>query len=408
MMMKISERCKQIEQSETLRVKGKALELKQKGIDVIDLTAGEPDFPTPKNIRDAGIQAINEGFTKYTANTGIPELRKAIVEKLKKENDLIYTADQIIVSAGAKPALSNAVLAIVEDGDEVIIVAPYWVSYLQQVRLANASPVIIDTSQTNFKLTPEALESHISPKTRLLMFNSPSNPTGIVYSPVELEALSKVLAKYDIWILSDEIYEKIIYDSVVHKSFAQFPELFEKTAIINGVSKAYSMTGWRIGYTAGPKDLINAIGKIQSHYAMAPSISQKAAYEALAGDQGEVERMRKKFEYRRNLLAEMMKQKPEIIYVYPQGAFYIFMDISSTIGKTWNGSIIEDSMDFCEYLIETQHLVLVPGNGFGSPNYLRMSFAASEEDLREGMLRLFRGLSGLQGSIEVRNAYIRI
>jgi len=393
--MKISERCKRIEQSETLRVKGKALELMQKGVDVIDLTAGEPDFPTPKNVREAGIQAINDGFTKYTANAGIPELRKAIVEKFRRENELSYSTDQIIVSAGAKPALSNAVLAIVEEGDEVILVAPYWVSYLQQVRLANAAPVIIDTSRTNFKLTPELLEQHISPKTRLLMFNSPSNPTGIVYSPDELGALARILSKYDVWILSDEIYEKIIYDGVMHKSFAQFPDLFEKTAIVNGVSKAYSMTGWRIGYTAGPKDLISAIGKIQSHYAMAPSISQKAAYEAITGDQGEVERMRQKFEKRRNLVIELMKQKREIEYVYPQGAFYLFMDISSTIGKKWNGNTIEDSLDFCEYLIETQHLVVVPGNGFGSVNYLRMSFAASEEDLREGMLRLFRGFSEL-------------
>lgn len=394
--MKIAERSKRIEQSETLRVKEKALQLKQQGLlDVVDLTAGEPDFPTPPNICEAGNNAIKNGFTRYTANAGMPELRNAIVEKFKRDNNLTYTAEQIIVSPGAKPALTNAILALAEKGDEAIIIAPYWVSYVQQVSLANAKPIIIDSSKTDFKLSPQELEAHITPNTRLIFFNSPSNPTGIVYTPDELAGLAEVLAKYDIWIVSDEIYEKIIYDDCVHKSFAQFPDLFEKTIVINGVSKAYSMTGWRIGYTAGPKEVINAIGKIQSHYAMAPSISQKAAVEALMGDQSNIEKMRQTFEKRRNFLIQKMNDLPNLKYVYPQGAFYLFIDISTAFGKKWNGKTIENSLDFSDYLIESQHLVIVPGTGFGAPNYIRLSFAASDNELEEGFSRFSKSLKSL-------------
>ncbi len=395
--MRIAERSKRIEKSETLRVKEKALQLKQQGVDVVDLTAGEPDFPTPPNVCEAGINAINEGFTRYTANAGMPELREAIVEKFKRDGNLSYTIDQIVVSAGAKQALTNAVLTLAEKGDEVIIIAPYWVSYLQQVRLANAKPVVIDSSQTGFKITPRDLEAHITPNTRLIIFNSPSNPCGIVYSPNELAALAEILQKHDIWIVSDEIYEKIIFDDCTHKSFAQFPNLFEKTIVVNGVSKAYAMTGWRIGYAAGPTDAIKGMGKIQSHYAMAPSISQKAALEALTGDQRNVEKMRQTFEQRRNLLIEKLNDFPHVKYAYPQGAFYLFIDISSTFGKKWNGNTIENSMDFSEYLIETQHLVVVPGTGFGSPNYIRLSFAASDQELDDGFTGLIRSMETLQG-----------
>ena len=393
--MRMAELSNRIEQSETLRVKEKALQLKQQGVDVVDLTAGEPDFPTPSNVCEAGINAIKEGFTRYTANAGMPELRQAIIEKFKRDNNLTYAMNQIIVSAGAKQALTNAVLTIAEKGDEVIVIAPYWVSYYQQVRLANATPIIIDSSKTGFKITPQDLEAHITSNTRLIIFNSPSNPTGIVYTPDELAGLAAVLAKHDIWIVSDEIYEKIIFDNFTHKSFAQFPELFEKTIVINGVSKAYSMTGWRIGYAAGPTEVIKGMGKIQSHYAMAPSISQKAAAEALKGDQSNVEKMRQTFEKRRNLLVQKFNDYPDIKYAYPQGAFYLFIDISSAFGKKWNGKTIENCLDFSEYLIESQYLVVVPGTGFGSPNYIRMSFAASDEELEAGFTRLISSLKSL-------------
>lgn len=393
--MRIAGRSQRIEKSETLRVKEKALQLKRQGVDVVDLTAGEPDFPTPPNVCEAGINAIREGFTRYTANAGTPELRQAIVEKFKRDNNLTYTVDQIVVSPGAKPALTNAILALAEKGDDAIVVAPYWVSYVQQVRLANANPIVIDSGKTDFKLTPQDLEKHITPNTRVIMFNSPSNPCGIVYSPDELAALAEVLDKHDIWIVSDEIYEKILFDGAVHKSFAQFPNLFDKTIVINGVSKAFSMTGWRIGYSAGPKEVISAIGKIQSHYAMAPSISQKAALEALTGDQSNIEKMRQTFERRRNFLVKKLEDFPNIKYVYPQGAFYLFIDISSTFGKKWNDKTIETCLDFSEYLIETQHLVVVPGSGFGSPNHIRLSFAASDKELDDGFTRLIKSLESL-------------
>lgn len=394
--MRIAERSKRIDKSETLRVKEKALQLKQQGVDVVDLTAGEPDFPTPANVCEAGISAIKDGFTRYTANAGIPELRQAIVEKFKKDNQLTYSLDQIIVSAGAKQAITNAVLTLVEKGDEVILITPYWVSYPQQVRLANAEPVIIDSSPSGFKLTPKDLQAQITSRTRLIIFNSPSNPCGIVYSPDELAALAEVLEKHDIWIISDEIYEKMIFDDCIHKSFAQFPNLFEKTIIVNGVSKSYSMTGWRIGYAAGPPEVIKGMGKIQSHYATPPSISQKAALEALIGDQSNIEEMRRTYEQRRNLIMEKLEDYPHMKYAYPQGAFYFFIDISSTFGKQWNGNAIENSLDFSEYLIETQHLVVVPGSAFGSPDYIRLSFAASDRELEEGFSRLIKSIENLR------------
>ena len=394
--MRIAERSKRVEKSETLRVKEKALVLRQQGVDVVDLTAGEPDFPTPPNVCEAGINAITSGFTRYTANAGIPELRQAIIDKFEKDNNLTYKTDQVIVSAGAKQAITNAVLTLLEKGDEAIIIAPYWVSYIQQIRLANATPVVIDSSKTNFKLTPENLEAHITPRTQMILFNSPSNPCGIVYSPDELAELSEILRKHDIWVISDEIYEKILFDDCVHKSFAEFPDLFEKTIVVNGVSKSYSMTGWRIGYAAGPTEVIKGMAKIQSHYATPPSISQKAALEAISGDQSYIEKMRRTFEERRNKLVAKLKDFREIKYAYPQGAFYFFLDISPAFGKNWNGKTIETSLDFSEYLIESQHLVTVPGTGFGAPDYIRLSFAASERELEDGFNRLLASLKSLE------------
>ena len=395
MKLQLSLRSKNIQKSETIRVKEKALQLKAMGIDIVDLTAGEPDFNTPQNICAAGINAINEGFTRYTANTGTLDLRKAIISKLQRENNLSYDINQIIVSSGAKQAISNAVLALIEEGTEAIILAPYWVSYLQQIRMAGAKPVIIDTSKTGFKVTPKDLQTHFTSNTRLFIFNSPSNPCGVVYTPDELADLAEVLEKQNIWILTDEIYEKIIYDGILHKSFAEFPNLYNKTVLINGVSKSYAMTGWRIGYSAAPADVSEAMAKIQSHYTMPSSISQKAAFEAISGNQTEIEKMRVQFEKRRNFLIDILKSKSDFDFVYPQGAFYIFIDISSSFGKEYNGKIISSALDFCDSLIEQQHLVVVPGNGFGSPTHLRMSFAASDEELKEGIFRLIKGFEDL-------------
>ncbi len=394
--MQIADRVQRIEQSETLRVKEKALELRRRGVDVIDLTAGEPDFHTPAHICAAGERAIRDGFTKYTASAGIPELREAIVEKLSRENRLSYRPEQIIVTVGAKPALITALMAILNPGDEVIIPAPYWVSYPQQVRMADGVPVIVDTRQSGFKITPEALEKHLTPRTRAFLFNSPCNPTGVVYSPKELRALAEVLKGTSVWILSDEIYEKIVFDNQVHQSPAQLDGLYHQTIVINGVSKAYSMTGWRIGYAAGPVEVIQAMNRLQSHFTTPPSISQKAALAALTGDQSPVEAMRRSFQQRRDILTKGLQQVKELSFIYPQGAFYLFLNVSRLFHKTWEKGTLQSSLDVCEYLIETQHLVTVPGRGFGAPDYIRLSFATGESELLKGIAALKEAVENLK------------
>ncbi len=393
--MKVASRVQAIAKSETIRVKEKALQLKVQGIDVLDLTAGEPDFPTPENICQAGILAIEGGFTKYTAASGIPELRKAVAQKLEKENGLSYDPSQIIIAAGAKPAIATALNVLLEPGQEVIIQAPYWVSYPEQIKLAGGKAVIVPTFDTQFKLTPDLLKQYATPNTVGIIFNSPSNPTGIVYSHEEIAALAQTIQEMDWWVISDEIYEKLIFDGLTHHSIAAFPGMQDRTIVINGVSKAYAMTGWRIGYAAGPLEVIQAMGKIQSHTATATSISQKAALEALTGDQSAVESMRQKFEKRRNFMLDGFQDIPALRPIPPQGAFYVFVDVQQVLGKTFNGQLIHTSLDFCNYLIENEHLVAVPGGGFGAPHFIRLSFANSDDTLKQALAALKRGVERL-------------
>jgi len=387
--MKLASRISKIETSKTIQVKEKALQLKAQGYDVIDLTAGEPDFNTPAFVRAAGVKAIEEGFTRYTANTGIPELRDAIARKLKSDNNLDYTPEQIIVSNGAKQAILNTLMALVEEGDEVLLPLPYWVSYPEQIKIAGAKPVFIDTRESNFKVTPELIDKHLTPRTRALILNSPSNPTGVVLTPDEIRNLAEILMKHKIWIISDEIYEKIIFDGLKHVSIATFGDLIERTIVINGFSKSFAMTGWRIGYAAGPLPVVKAMSKIQSHYTSnASSISQKAALAALNGPQDEIEKMRVTFEQRRNYIRNRLNSRPYFNYVNPQGAFYFFIKVSEAYGYRKNDVIIDNSINFCTFLTENSYLVGVPGAAFGADDYIRLSFAASQSELEKGMDRL--------------------
>jgi aspartate aminotransferase len=394
--MKIASRISKIEASKTLQVKEKALIMKGEGLDVVDLTAGEPDFNTPTYICQAGIDAINSGFTKYTANTGIPELRKIISVKLKIDNKLEYSPDQIIVSNGAKQAILNALLALVDDGDQVILPSPYWVSYPEQIKIAGGKPLIIDTSKNEFKINPELLKRHVTDQTRVIILNSPGNPTGVVYTSKEIEAIATFLENCDIWIISDEIYEKIIFDGLIHTSIASFGSLLEKTIVINGFSKSYSMTGWRIGYAAGPLEVVKSMSKIQSHYTSnASSISQKAALTALKEKSDDIEKMRKIFEERRNYLRSKLDSRPYFSYVNPQGAFYFFINISSAFGCKDGDQIIDNSIKFSTYVTEKYRVVTVPGAAFGADQYIRFSFAASDEDLEKGIQRLIEAMDNM-------------
>jgi aspartate aminotransferase len=398
--MQISNLISEIQTSKTIQVKEKALKLKSSGIDVVDLTAGEPDFQTPDFIREAGIKAIRDGFTKYTENAGIPGLRQKIARKLKEDNQLEYAPEQIIVSNGAKQCILNALMAILNKGDEVIFQSPYWVSYPEQTIIAGGKPVTINTLKTRYKIDPDELRKNITPKTRILIFNSPSNPTGIVYSREELNMLAEILIKENIWIISDEIYEKIIYDGLKHYSIAAQDKLIEKCIVINGFSKSYSMTGWRLGYAAGPLPIIKAMSKIQSHYTSnASSISQKAAEAALSGAMEEITEMAATFEQRRNYIKSQLDGSPYFDYVFPQGAFYFFINISKAFGKTTGTHTINNSVDFSNYATENYHVVTVPGVAFGADDFIRLSFAASQDDLKKGMQRLIKAMDQLiQGS----------
>ena len=394
--MQISDLISRIQASKTIQVKEKALALKAAGKEVIDLTAGEPDFQTPQHIKEAGIKAIKDGFTKYTENAGIPSLRQKIAQKLKNDNQLEYSPEQIIVSNGAKQCILNALMAIMNNGDEVLMQSPYWVSYPEQAVIAGGKAVVIETRQSDWKIIPEELNKKISPKTRVIIFNSPSNPTGIVYSRKELKDLAEVLQDKDIWIISDEIYEKIIFDGKKHYSIAAFDKLIDKCIVINGFSKSYSMTGWRLGYAAGPAAIIKAMSKIQSHYTSnASSISQKAAEAALTGPEDEIKQMAKVFEQRRNYIKSRLDSKAYFDYILPQGAFYFFIDISTIFGKQVGTQVINNSVDFSAFVTENYHLVTVPGVAFGADNFIRISFAASQEQLESGMDRLIKAMDDL-------------
>ncbi|MCS7204007.1 MAG: pyridoxal phosphate-dependent aminotransferase, partial [Thermodesulfovibrio sp.] len=383
----IAERARKVKPSPTLAVDSKAKELKSKGFDVVNFGVGEPDFDTPEHIKEAAIKAIKDGFTKYTPVGGIDELKEAIIKKLEIENGLKYSKENIIVSCGAKHSLYNIAQALFGPGDEVIIPAPYWVSYPDQVLINDAKPVIVETyEEDNFMLRPEILESKITDKTKALILNYPSNPTGFIYSKEVLERIAEIVLKHNIYVISDEIYEKLIYDGQKHISIASLDdEIKEKTIVVNGLSKAYAMTGWRIGYAAGPVEIIKTMTNIQSQSTSNPtSIAQKAAVAALRGPQDCVEKMRREFEKRRNYLVEALNKINGISCKMPNGAFYVFPNIKSILGKNTDNFKINSSMDLSIYLLEKALVALVPGSAFGAEGYIRISYATSMENLSKG------------------------
>lgn len=398
-MNQLSARLSALSPSETLAMSQKSQELKAQGIDVINLSVGEPDFNTPNHIKEAAKKAIEDNFSFYSPVPGYPALRKAIVEKLKRENGLDYDANQIVCSNGAKQSVCNALMCVVGAGDEVIIPAPYWVSYVEMVKLADGKSVIVEAGlDQDFKITPEQLEQAITPKTKVLILCSPSNPTGSVYTKEELEGLANVLAKYpNVIVLADEIYEHINYIGK-HESIAQFESIRDRVVIVNGVSKGYAMTGWRLGWIAAPQWIASACNKLQGQYTSGPcSITQKAAEAAYTGDQTCVAEMRAAFERRRNLVVKMAKEISGFKVNNPNGAFYIFPECDSYFGKkTQDGKTIENSADLAMYLLEVGHVACVGGSAFGAPNCIRMSYATSDENLVEAFTRIKNALELLK------------
>ena len=384
--------------SATLAMSQKSGEMKAQGIDVINLSVGEPDFNTPDHIKDAAKRAIDENFSRYSPVPGYMDLREAIVAKLKNENGLDYSVNEVLVSNGAKQSVCNTVMALVNDGEEVIIPAPYWVSYPQMVKLAGGVPVIVEAGfEQNFKMTPQQLEAAITPKTRMIILCSPSNPTGSVYSQEEMAALAEVIKRHDdLFVLADEIYEHINYTGR-HASIAQVPGMKERTIIVNGVSKAYAMTGWRIGYIAAPEWIVKGCNKLQGQYTSGPcSVSQKAALEAYTASQQCVEDMRVAFERRRNLIVELAKDIPGLEVNVPEGAFYLFPKCSNFFGKTDGTRVINSSTDLAMYLLEVGHVATVAGDAFGDPQCFRMSYATSDDNIRESMRRIKECLAQLK------------
>lgn len=388
--MKLSSRARSIGASPTLALDAKTKELIRQGVDVLSFGVGEPDFDTPSHIKEVAIEAIKAGFTKYTASSGIPELREAICEKLNKDNGLEYKPNEVLVSVGAKHSIYNAVMALCDDGDEVIIPEPYWVSYPEMVKLAGGKVVTVPTGiKQGFKITAEQLEAAITKKTSLLILNSPSNPTGAVYTEEELRKIAEVCVKHNISVISDEIYEKLVYDGK-HISFASLgPEVKALTVTVNGVSKSYAMTGWRIGYAAGPKEVIAAMGNIQSHATSNPtSIAQKAAVAGLKGPQEPLEEMRREFEKRRNYMAKRLDEMPGWRCLVPQGAFYCYPDVSGVFGHKVKGKLVNDDSTLADILLDEGRVAAVPGIAFGTKGYLRFSYATSMKVIEEGMNRI--------------------
>lgn len=397
-MAELSNRLNRLAPSQTLAMSQKSGEMKAQGIDVINMSVGEPDFNTPDHIKEAAKKAVDENFSRYSPVPGYMDLRKAIVAKLKNENNIDYTTSEILVSSGAKQSVCNTVMALVNDGEEVIIPAPYWVSYPQMVKLAGGTPVIVNAGfEQNFKMTPEQLEAAITPKTRMLILCSPSNPTGSVYTKDELEALAEVIKRHDdLFVLADEIYEHINYVGK-HESIAQFPGMKERTIIVNGVSKAYAMTGWRIGFIAAPEWIVKGCNKLQGQYTSGPcSVSQKAAEAAYTTSQECVETMRKAFERRRDLIVELAKEIPGLEVNCPQGAFYLFPKCSGFYGKSYEGKTINNSTDLAMFLLEEGHVATVGGDAFGDPECFRMSYATSDDNIREAMRRIKETLAKLK------------
>ncbi len=396
-MAQLSDRLNRLSPSATLAMSQKSGEMKAQGIDVINLSVGEPDFNTPDHIKDAAKKAVDENYSRYSPVPGYPELRKAIVDKLQKENNLEYGLNEVLVSNGAKQCVCNAVMALVNNGDEVIVPAPYWVSYPQMVKLAGGTPVYVNAGfEQNFKMTPQQLEAAITSKTKMLILCSPSNPTGSVYSKEELQALADVIRRHDdLYVLADEIYEHINYVGK-HASIAQFDCMKERCIIVNGVSKAYAMTGWRIGYMAAPEWIIKGCNKLQGQYTSGPcSVSQKAAEAAYTLDQGCVEDMRLAFERRRNLVVKLAKEINGLEVNVPEGAFYLFPKCSSFFGKRTDGYVINNATDLAMYLLEVGHVATVSGDAFGDPECIRFSYATSDDNLREAMKRIKEALEKL-------------
>ena len=389
-MAQLSDRLNRLAPSATLAMSQKSSEMKAQGIDVINMSVGEPDFNTPEHIKDACKKAIDDNYSKYSPVPGYPALRDAIVAKLKKENNLEYTSKEILVGTGGKQGVCNTVLALVNPGDEVIIPAPYWVSYPQMVKLAGGEPIVIRAGfEQNFKITPEQLEKAITPKTKMLILCSPSNPTGSVYSQEELNALAQVVLKHeDLFVLSDEIYEHINYIGG-KASISSYPGMKERTIICNGVSKAYAMTGWRLGWVAGPEWIVKGINKLQGQYTSGTcDVSQMAALAAYNSSQECVENMRNAFERRRDLIVELAKDIPGLEVNVPEGAFYLFPKCSNFFGKSNGKYTINNSTDFSLYLLEVGHVATVAGDAFGEPDCFRMSYATSDDNIREAMKRI--------------------
>ena len=393
--MYLSEKVKRISPSSTLAIDSKFKQMKADGIDVVGFGTGEPDFDTPDYIKQAAIEAINSGKTKYTPAAGTMELRKAVCEKLQNENGLHYEPSQIIISNGAKHALVNAFMAILNPGDEVIVPAPFWVSYPEMVKIADGVPVVIETKEEDeFKFTAEQFEQAINPKTRALVLNSPSNPTGMVYTEEELRAIADVAVKHGIYVISDEIYEHLIYEGK-HVSIVSFNEqIKDLTIIINGVSKTYAMTGWRIGYSAAHPEIAKIMANLQSHAASNPkSIAQAATVAALSGGKEEIAFMKAEFKKRRDYMVERINKIPGVSCRNPHGAFYVVMNISKLKGKTFGGKLIQTSDDFADVLLEKARVALVPCSGFGADDFVRWSYATSMDNIKEGLDRLESFLS---------------
>ena len=398
LVINLNKKIKQIQPSATLKITAMAKKMKKEGLDVISFGAGEPDYDTPQYIKDAAIKSINNGETKYTPASGTDELKSAVVEKLQKENNLQYANENIIISCGAKHSIYNIIQVIINDGDEVILFAPYWVSYIEQIRLAGGTPVIVDTTVTDFKLNLEELKKKISKKTKLIIINSPQNPSGVVYSKEELTGLAKILKEHEeIVIISDEIYEKLIYSGLSHYSIAQIDaSLKERLILVNGLSKTYSMTGWRIGYLAAPVEVAKAVSTLQSHSTSNPTtFCQKASVTAMKTDSDDVKKMIVHFEKRRDLIYGLLNEINGFEVIKPEGSFYIFPKISMTFNKKYNGKEITDSTSFAQVLLEEKNVAVVPGVAFGCDNYIRLSFATSDENIKNGVQRIKEFTEGL-------------
>jgi aspartate aminotransferase len=397
--MTITARARQLAPSATLAVSSRARQLQAEGVDVISFGSGEPDFDTPAHIKAAAVQALQEGFTKYTATDGIAELKDAIRAKLKRDNGLDYAREEIIVSCGGKHALYNVAQVLFGPGDEVLIPSPYWVTYPEQVKLCEATPVFVSTDEgEGFRLRPEAVAAALTPRTKALILDSPNNPTGAVVSREDLEVLARLAADRGLWVISDECYEALCYDGADHVSIASLGDaLRQRTVLVHTVSKTYAMTGWRIGYAAGPRDVIRAMGTLQSQVTSNPtSIAQRAAQAALGGPQETVRAMVAAFDRRRRAIVSRLQGMPGIRCTVPQGAFYVFPNVSGLFGRTWRGGTIRGSADVCTFLLEEARIALVPGADFGSDHHVRLSYATGDEAIAQGMDRMAAAIMGLR------------